>query len=159
MDTTSDTIVVPEKKMRRQWKSFSIDRSNSSPSDPASSPVTESPILEKIFSTGNQPLTGEKYGEVIPALKIQLAEQGSLQSQLELSRELLIQAASTDLTEEEKADMEEQAMYWLLRAAEQGAEEAVETLTSMAEAGRGVTDHNYVDIVNITAVPKHITKL
>ena len=49
-------------------------------------------------------------------------------------------------------------MYWLLRAGEQGSEEAVEVLTGMAANGRGVTDQNYVDVVNITSVPKNITK-
>ena len=160
MATTTDTIVKQgaEKRIRRQWKSFNIDRSTSIPNDQPSHQGGESPILDDFFSSANLPHVGEGYGEVIPVLKSQLAEQGDLQSQLELSRDILIKTASDDLTEEEKTELEEEAMYWLLRASEQGSEEAVDTLTSMAVCGRGVTDHNYVDIVNITSVPKHITQ-
>jgi hypothetical protein len=49
-------------------------------------------------------------------------------------------------------------MYWLLGAGKQGSEEAVEILTGIAGNGRGVTDQNYVDVVNITCVLKNITK-
>ena len=152
MATTTDTIVKqgPEKRIRRQWKSFNIDRSTSVPNGQPSPPAGDSPILDEFFSSANLPPAGEGYGEVIPVLKSQLAEQGDLECQLELSRDILIKTASDDLAEEEKAELEEEAMYWLLRAAEQGSEEAVETLTGMAVCGRGVTDHNYVDIVNMS---------
>ena len=48
-------------------------------------------------------------------------------------------------------------MYWLLRAGEGGNEEAIETIIGLAEKGRGVTDHNYVDVVNIASVSRDVT--
>ena len=50
------------------------------------------------------------------------------------------------------------AVYWLLRAAEQGEREAQETLVALAGEGRGVTEHNYVDVAALVRVAPHVAQ-
>ena len=50
------------------------------------------------------------------------------------------------------------AVYWLLRAAEQGESEAQETLVALAGEGRGVTEHNYVDLANLVKVAPNVAQ-
>ena len=135
-----------EKKSRRLWKSFSLD-----PREVGYEKNQERSEVEDL-TTGEMRRV-ESYGEVVPAMRLQLAEQGDTQAQLEVARELLILVAG-GVEGEEVKQLEERAMYWLLRAAEQGSSEAVETIKSLSEEGRGVTDHNYVDVVNISTMPE-----
>ena len=105
-----------EKKMRRLWKSFS--------EEPVSFtlPTSEEKADEK---------SGKRFGSVLPALRLQLAEQGDSGAQLELARELLVTASIARIgegQEEEAEESEEMAVFWLLRAAEQGEDEAMDTL-------------------------------
>ena len=133
-----------EKKMRRLWKSFSVETSFNGPHGHGDSSSPQTPGgVEEVFPDK------KKYGAVLPALKFQLAEQGDKTAQLDLAREILINVNSDGLTDEEVLECEERAMYWLLRAAEQGSSEAVDTIKGMADQGRGVTDQNYVDVMNV----------
>ena len=50
------------------------------------------------------------------------------------------------------------AVYWLLRAAEQGEGEAQETLVALAGEGRGVTEHNYVDVAALVRVAPNVAQ-
>ena len=127
------------------WKSFSMEPREVSHEDLMSS---EGAAVKEVSSS---------YGEVVPAIRYQLAEQGNTQAQLEVARELLIQAKGEE-EEEEVKQLEERAMYWLLRAAEQGDTEAVQTIKALSCEGRGLTDHNYVDVVNISTMPEDLIK-
>ena len=73
MVTTLETNGQPrtEKKMRRQWKSFNIDRSISNPENMADTNIgnespSDSPILDDFFSQANLKVNGGSYGKVIP---------------------------------------------------------------------------------------------
>ena len=66
---------------------------------------------------------------MVSDLKHQMAEQGDTTAQLDLAREILISVTDNkEISDEEVSDAEERAMYWLLRAAEQGSDEARETI-------------------------------
>ena len=108
-----------EKRPRRLWKSFSVESGGSElgPSSPG-------PGVEEVCGVSQL-----RYGSVVPALRLQLAEQGDSCAQVEVARELLLTVTtSTHLAGEEVASLEERAVYWLLRAAEQGHTEARSTL-------------------------------
>ena len=134
-------VVAPkEKKMRRQWRSQSS----------AQEPQLSSTILEDFFQ--KEIKRSETYGEVVPQLRACLAEQGDATAQLELAREVLVRVAGGEVPEGEVEEQEELAMYWLLRAAEQGQEEARGTVVALAGEGRGVSEHNYVDVAAVVQV-------
>ena len=105
-----------EKRPRRLWKSFSVESAGSElgPSSPGVEEVCQVSQL--------------RYGSVVPALRLQLAEQGDSCAQVEVARELLVTVTTSTLAGEEVASLEERAVYWLLRAAEQGHTEARSTL-------------------------------
>ena len=111
-----DTQQCKERKMRRLWKSFS--------EEPGSGLAQDSD--EKKDESSDR----KRFGSVLPALRLQLAEQGDPGAQLELARELLVSAnmARRDQAEEEAEDCEEAAVFWLIRAAGEGEEEAMATL-------------------------------
>ena len=50
------------------------------------------------------------------------------------------------------------AVYWLLRAAEQGEGEAQETLVALAGEGRGLTEQNYVDVAAVVRVAPNVAQ-
>ena len=50
------------------------------------------------------------------------------------------------------------AVYWLLRAAEQGQLEARETLVALAGEGRGLTEQNYVDVAAVVRVAPNVAQ-
>ena len=50
------------------------------------------------------------------------------------------------------------AVYWLLRAAEQGQLEARETLVALAGDGRGLTEQNYVDVAAVVRVAPNVAQ-
>ena len=60
--------------------------------------------------------------------------------------------AGGEVAEGQVEEQEELAMYWLLKAAEQGEQEARSTVEALAAQGRGVTEHNYVDAAAVTRV-------
>ena len=107
-----------EKRPRRLWKSFSVESAGSElgPSSPG-------PGVEEVCQVSQL-----RYGSVVPALRLQLAEQGDTCAQVEVARELLLTVTTSTLAGEEVASLEERAVYWLLRAAEQGHTEARSTL-------------------------------
>ena len=102
--------------MRRLWKSFS--------EEPGVGLCKDSE--EKKDESSER----KKFGSVLPALRLQLAEQGDPGAQMELARELLVSAnmARREEAEEEAGEWEEAAVFWLIRAAEEGEEEAMATL-------------------------------
>ena len=113
-----DSHSCKERKMRRLWKSFSEE------SGPGGG---LSPDYEE---RKDDSLEKNRFGSVLPALRLQLAEQGDPGAQLELARELLVTAslARREEAEEEAGGCEEAAVFWLIRAAEQGEAEAMATL-------------------------------
>ena len=78
----------------------------------------------------DESLEKKRFGSVLPALRLQLAEQGDPGAQMELARELLVTASLNrrEEAEEEAGGCEEAAVFWLIRAAEQGEAEAMATL-------------------------------
>ena len=109
-----DSQHCKERKMRRLWKS-----------------VSEEPGVGLTQDCDERAEEDRKrFGSVLPALRLQLAEQGDPGAQLELARELLVAAslARREGAEEEAGSLEEDAVFWLIRAAEEGEEEAMETL-------------------------------
>ena len=118
MGTATDGVChqKSEKKMRRLWKSFSVDPQSDHPS----------PGVEELLDHGQGV---RRFGAVVSDLKQQMAEQGDTTAQLDLAREILISVTDNkEISDEEVSDAEERAMYWLLRAAEQGSDEARETI-------------------------------
>ena len=133
-ETSYQDTTKNEKKVRRLWKSFSVESTSNGTSD--SSPLT--PGIDDVQDLHHgiggkknydvQHFSSKKFGAVLPDLKYQLAEQGDKEAQMDLARELLINVNSDALTEDEVQDYEERAMFWLLRAAEQGHQEAVDAI-------------------------------
>ena len=117
-----------EKKTRRLWKSFSVEASQASQASEEMVSSEGAGVKEVNWRSG--------YGEVVPAIRFQLAEQDNIEAQLSLGRELLVQAQAQGLGEEEVAGCEERALYWLLRAAQQGDTEAGQTVRALAWQGR-----------------------
>lgn len=48
--------------------------------------------------------------------------------------------------ESEKKENATLGVYWLMKASEQGNVEATTILKSCLETGRGITEHNYMDV-------------
>ena len=149
------------KRVRRQWRSQGsregvqaevVGGSVGSEEGPAGSP-----ILQDFFVREKQ-RCGEGYGGVVPHLRERLAEQGDATAQLEVARELLVAVAGGEVAGGEVAAQEELAMYWLLRAAEQGQGEARDTVVALAGAGRGVTEHNYTDVALVVGVAPRVAE-
>ena len=115
-----DSHSCKERKMRRLWKSFSED----------SGPVLGGGLSPDTEESKDETLEKKRFGSVLPALRLQLAEQGDPGAQLELARELLVTAslARREEGDEEAGGCEEAAVFWLIRAAEQGEAEAMTTL-------------------------------
>ena len=76
-----------DKKGRRLWKSFSVEASE----EVAGS---EGAAVKEVS-------WGSRYGEVVPAIRLQLAEQDNIEAQLRLARELLLEAQLAGRGEEE----------------------------------------------------------
>ena len=137
----ADLVRRTDKKGRRLWKSFSVEASQARQGEEM---VSSEGAAVKEVSWSSQ------YGCVVPAIRYQLAEQDNIEAQLSLARELLVRAQVAGLDQEEVDQAEERAVYWLLRAAQQGDTEAGQTIRALAGQGRGVTDSNYLDVLNIT---------
>jgi len=126
---------------------------------PAPEKISQSPILDDFFLKEKERCSpGSSYGGVVPQLRLRLAEQVDPTAQLEIAREVLLRVAGGQVPETEVAAQEEVAVYWLLRAAEQGEREAQETLVALAGEGRGVTEHNYVDVAALVRVAPHVAQ-
>lgn len=166
MKLKGEYITTSERRIRRQWKSTS-----SAPSSPVESPLdcvaAVTDIKPSICVTSEKKQDwqqyghqcGHQYGGVTNTLREQLAQQGDPGAQLHLAREILIQVAGGNLeTQEEISHREELAMYWLLRAAQQGEQEARDTVMGLAVEGRGVTDTNYGDVAAVCKAGPRLTQ-
>ena len=113
-----DSHNCKERKMRRLWKSFSEE------------PGPGGGLTPDSEERKDESLDQKRFGSVLPALRLQLAEQGDPGAQLELARELLMSAslARREGAGEEAGGCEEAAVFWLIRAAEEGEAEAMATL-------------------------------
>jgi len=150
-NTGVQEVSWPERRQRKQWRSQG--------GLPASEKIGQSPILDDFFLKEKERCSsGSSYGGVVPLLRLRLAEQGDPTAQLEIAREVLLRVAGGQVPETEVAAQEEVAVYWLLRAAEQGDSEAQETLVALAGEGRGVTEHNYVDVAALVNVAPNIAQ-
>ena len=113
----TDNQQCKERKMRRLWKSFSEDPGVG--------------LCQDSEEKKDESAERKRFGSVLPALRLQLAEQGDPGAQMELARELLVSANMArreEAEEEEAGEWEEAAVFWLIRAAEEGEEEAMATL-------------------------------
>ncbi|XP_075223686.1 wolframin ER transmembrane glycoprotein wfs1 isoform X2 [Lycorma delicatula] len=73
----------------------------------------------------------------------QLAEDGCPESQVVLAKQLLDEKTDLEIDQEENARL---GVYWLMKASEQGHEEATTILRHCLETGQGITEHNYLDV-------------
>ncbi|CAG9760957.1 unnamed protein product [Ceutorhynchus assimilis] len=76
-------------------------------------------------------------------LRSQLASDGCPESQVILAKQLL------DHESEFKSEQKENArlgVYWLLKSSDQGNLEATELLKSCLKTGKGISEHNYMDV-------------
>lgn len=48
--------------------------------------------------------------------------------------------------ESEKKENDRLAVYWLIRASQQGNTEATSILQICLQTGKGITEHNYIDV-------------
>ncbi|XP_071441688.1 wolframin [Hetaerina americana] len=76
-------------------------------------------------------------------LQSQMAEDGCPESQVVLAKKLLEEKCGIETEEEENARV---AVYWLIKASEQGHDEGTTMLRNCLETGQGITEHNYLDV-------------
>ncbi|XP_046382536.1 wolframin [Ischnura elegans] len=76
-------------------------------------------------------------------LQSQMAEDGCPESQVVLAKKLLEEKCEMETEEEENARV---AVYWLIKASEQGHDEGTSMLRNCLETGQGITEHNYLDV-------------
>lgn len=79
----------------------------------------------------------------VQRLGSQLAEDGCPDSQVVLAKQLLDETCDVDDDQEENARL---GVYWLIKASEQGHEEATNILRHCLETGQGISEHNYLDV-------------
>ncbi|KAF4533150.1 hypothetical protein B566_EDAN001692 [Ephemera danica] len=75
-------------------------------------------------------------------LQGQLAEDGCPEAQVALAKQLLEETAAV----EEKEENARLAVYWLIKASEQGHLDATDILKHCLEIGQGITEHNFLDV-------------
>ncbi|GLV44373.1 uncharacterized protein CBL_10177 [Carabus blaptoides fortunei] len=83
-------------------------------------------------------------------LRSQLASDGCPESQVVLAKQLLEEECELEIDKKENARL---GVYWLIKASEQGNSEATELLNKCLITGRGITEHNYLDVkscINMT---------
>lgn len=73
----------------------------------------------------------------------EVAEDGFPDAQVVLAKELLYKNTDQDADAEENARL---GVYWLIKASEQGHVEATSILRHCLETGRGMTEHNFLDV-------------
>ncbi|KAL1498313.1 hypothetical protein ABEB36_009129 [Hypothenemus hampei] len=76
-------------------------------------------------------------------LRSQLASDGCPASQVVLAKQLLEEECEYKSEQRENARL---GVYWLLKASEQGNLEATDLLKSCLETGKGISEHNYMDV-------------
>ncbi|XP_023029116.2 wolframin ER transmembrane glycoprotein wfs1 [Leptinotarsa decemlineata] len=76
-------------------------------------------------------------------LRSQLASDGCPESQVVLAKQLLDEECESDAERRENARL---GVYWLMKASEQGNIEATELLKTCLQTGKGITEHNYMDV-------------
>ncbi|XP_046667887.1 wolframin-like isoform X2 [Homalodisca vitripennis] len=64
-------------------------------------------------------------------------------SQVVLAKKLLDEKCDLDVDQEENARL---GVYWLIKASEQGHQEATDLLSHCLQTGQGICEHNYVDV-------------
>lgn len=82
-------------------------------------------------------INGNQEGS-LKRLRNQLANDGCPESQFVLASKLL-----EDLDREENARL---GVYWLMKASEQGNSEATDVLKECFKTGKGIDEHNYLDV-------------
>nr|CAI5828940.1 unnamed protein product [Callosobruchus analis] len=76
-------------------------------------------------------------------LRNQMASDGCPESQVVLAKQLLEEECEFESTRNENAEL---GVYWLIKASQQGNLEATDLLKQCLQNGRGITDHNYMDV-------------
>ncbi|XP_018576017.1 wolframin [Anoplophora glabripennis] len=76
-------------------------------------------------------------------LRSQLASDGCPESQVVLAKQLLDEPCEFESEKKENARL---GVYWLIKASEQGNTEATNLLKTCLETGKGITEHNYMDV-------------
>ncbi|KAJ8965556.1 hypothetical protein NQ314_004056 [Rhamnusium bicolor] len=76
-------------------------------------------------------------------LRNQLASDGCPESQVVLAKQLLDEQCEFESERKENARL---GVYWLIKASEQGNIEATNLLKTCLETGKGITEHNYMDV-------------
>ncbi|XP_050429625.1 wolframin [Adelges cooleyi] len=72
-----------------------------------------------------------------------LAEDGWPDSQVDLAKQLLNENCEDEKDQEENASL---GVYWLIKASSQGHTEATELLKECLETGKGINEHNWLDV-------------
>jgi len=72
-----------------------------------------------------------------------LAEDGWPDSQVDLAKQLLNENCEDEKDQEENASL---GVYWLIKASSQGHKEATELLKKCLDTGKGITEHNWLDV-------------
>lgn len=76
-------------------------------------------------------------------LRSQLASDGCPESQVVLAKQLLEEDCEFESEKKENARL---GVYWLIKASEQGNIEATNLLKTCLNTGKGITEHNYMDV-------------
>ncbi|XP_056637761.1 wolframin [Diorhabda sublineata] len=76
-------------------------------------------------------------------LRNQLASDGCPESQVVLAKQLLDEECEFESEKKENARL---GVYWLIKASEQGNIEATNLLKTCLQNGKGITEHNYMDV-------------
>ncbi|CAG0885754.1 unnamed protein product [Darwinula stevensoni] len=79
-------------------------------------------------------------------LRSRLAEDGCPESQVILAKQILQEDHENDEFIMDARDSAEVAIYWLLKAANQGNEEAFSLLEECMKTKSGISHHNYIDV-------------
>ncbi|ERL86279.1 wolframin [Dendroctonus ponderosae] len=101
-------------------------------------------VIPKKSASGRKQWTihGPQRGS-LKRLRSQLASDGCPESQVVLARQLLDEECEYKAEQRENAKL---GVYWLLKASEQGNLEATEMLKSCLKTGKGISEHNYMDV-------------
>ncbi|XP_044754375.1 wolframin [Coccinella septempunctata] len=78
-------------------------------------------------------------------LRNQLASDGCSESQVVLAKQLL-DGSQQYHSHTEKKENERLGVYWLIRASQQGNEEATGLLKTCLKSGKGISEHNFLDV-------------
>ena len=81
----------------------------------------------------------------LETLKEDLAKDGTPESLFQMAEDLLQDLDSLD-SKEEVEYREEQAVFWLMKAAERGSEEALKTLKKIKQKEKGITERNSFEV-------------